>query len=94
MFYYAIQIIELKFEKNRLVQLRDTHVDVLKREENENIEIQKNKMNSELDYKRKLLDTINKEIENINVKILSCKKLFVEAACVNVRLESCTESMK
>jgi len=74
--------------------LRDTRVHRLKREEKEKGENQINIMNSELDDKQKLLDSVNKEMENTNVKIACFKKLFVEVVCVNNGLEDCTKGMK
>jgi len=77
-----------------LIQLRDTRVHKLKREGKEKVENQINIMNSKLDDKQKLLDLINKEMENTNVKISCFKKLFVIVVCVNNGLEDCTKGMK
>lgn len=70
----------------------DAYFDKLERERKEKEEIQKNIMNSEVDNRRiQLLDLLNKEMENIKVKMPKYRDLFEEAVHMNNALDNFTK---
>ncbi|VVC40469.1 Hypothetical protein CINCED_3A020308 [Cinara cedri] len=66
-----IQVLET--EKYELRWLLDSSIYKLQQEEKEKKERQKSQINSEIYERQQLLDLINKEIENVQVKISRCK---------------------
>lgn len=73
--------------------MEDTYVDRLKREKEKREENQKNILSMEVNNRRlQLSDLLNKEIENIKVKIPHCQDLFVEAVHMNNVTDNFTKS--
>ena len=81
----------MEVEKNELRWLVDTRVNMLKQERIKNEESQTKILSLEADKRRKLLDLLNKKMENSKVKISRCKDLFREAVSVDNGLEDCTK---
>lgn len=92
--FAILQINDLEIEKHDLRKLRESRVDMLKRNKRSNEAGQTNRMISEIDNRRKLSDLINKKMENTKVKILRYKTLFAESIYTNNGLESCTKGMQ
>jgi len=81
----------LEIEKNELLCLAETRVDILKRERKKREKSQMNILNLKVDEKQKLLDLLNNKIENAKVQISDCKDLFNEVVLVDDGLEDCTK---